>query len=190
MKIYFVRHGQSEANAAHIHAGQFDTPLTALGREQATEAGKHIANISFDKIYSSDLSRAKNTAELAIPGCEYETDARLREISVGDPLVGKTSAECTAEFGETYKTATKNLDFTPFGGESREMLYKRVKSFFDELVEKSYENVAVFCHAGAIREVLCGVLKADIRESVVFPNCVIAVFEVDDGKIKLFGWNV
>ena len=190
MEIYFIRHGQSEANARRVHAGQFDAPLTELGREQAREAGRRLKGIKFDKVFASDLSRASETAELSLPGCSYKTDARLREILLGDAMIGKTRAQCTAELGEAYVNATKTLDFTPLAGENRQMLYDRAMSFLEDLKELDCERVAVFCHEGLIREVLCGVVGSDVRGRVLFPNCVIGVFELSDGKMKLARWNI
>ncbi|HET6925120.1 MAG TPA: histidine phosphatase family protein [Candidatus Saccharimonadales bacterium] len=61
-KLYFVRHGQSQANVDETFAGQSDTPLTSLGREQAKTAGKAARELHIDRIVSSPLSRAFDTA--------------------------------------------------------------------------------------------------------------------------------
>ena len=56
---------------------------SVTGEAEAGKVGRLLSNVSFDKIYVSDLSRAKATARIALPECEYETFAELREINVG-----------------------------------------------------------------------------------------------------------
>ena len=88
MKFYFVRHGQSEANAARLIAD--DTPkLTNLGREQAIETAKKLADKNITKILCSPLVRAKETAEiiaveLGMQASDVEVILELRERGVGE----------------------------------------------------------------------------------------------------------
>ena len=88
MTLYFLRHGQSQANAGGVYAGP-DSPLTELGREQAKAAGHKIAGLGISAVISSDLRRAAETAHIAAvtaglnPGA-VTTDPRLRELGVGD----------------------------------------------------------------------------------------------------------
>ena len=79
--FYFVRHGESEANAAQRFAGQTDSPLTDLGRRQAQAVADALAAVRFDRVVSSDLSRARDTA-LAIArrqGLSVESFRELRD---------------------------------------------------------------------------------------------------------------
>ena len=61
--FYFVRHGESEGNAARIFTGQTDSPLTERGRRQAEAVATELARVKVDRIVSSDLSRTRDTAE-------------------------------------------------------------------------------------------------------------------------------
>jgi Fructose-2,6-bisphosphatase len=61
MRLYLIRHGESEANLKQMHAGWQDSPLTGKGELQALAVRPIIKNIQFDKIIVSDLSRAKRT---------------------------------------------------------------------------------------------------------------------------------
>jgi probable phosphoglycerate mutase len=63
-RLYFVRHGQSQANVDRVFAGQSDTPLTSLGRQQAEQAGSQAKILGIDHIISSPLSRAHDTAKI------------------------------------------------------------------------------------------------------------------------------
>lgn len=192
MKIYMIRHGQTEANLKRVHYGQTDISLTPLGIEQAVEAGAKLRGIKFDKIYSSDLIRARQTADNAIPGCTYETDARLREISIGEKLVYKTRAQCIDEFGDLYVNATAAHDFTPFGGESRAMHCERVREFLADLAVNAAdcETVALFAHAGTMTAAVDLVFGTYTNTSLDCPNCCIAVLELNDGKLTLCAWNI
>lgn len=81
----FIRHGQSQANAERWFAGVFDAPLTARGREQAIAARDQLAGVSFERAFSSDLSRAFETAKLVLEGRSIAlvTTPHLRERSCG-----------------------------------------------------------------------------------------------------------
>src|SRR2546430_15771723 len=89
--FYFVRHGESEGNAARVFTGQTDSPLTARGRQQAAAVADELAKVRFDRIISSDLSRTRDTAEVIAErhGLSGEVMPALREINVGD-RTGKT----------------------------------------------------------------------------------------------------
>lgn len=84
IRITFFRHTQSEANALKIGAGQKDYKLTEKGIEQAHDIAKTIDKNDFDVIFCSDLSRARQTAEILFPDRKIIIDKRLREIDFGD----------------------------------------------------------------------------------------------------------
>ena len=91
--LYFLRHGEAESNAGGFYAGQSDVALTEKGIGQAKAAAPMLKNVKFDKIYCSDLQRAKRTAALALPDSECEYTALIREIDVGE-LSYQSIAEC------------------------------------------------------------------------------------------------
>ena len=84
--IYFVRHGESEANAARRFAGRTDSPLTERGREQATAVADVLAKVHFDRIVSSPLSRCRDTALVIARRHQLPVDLEpdLVEVDVGD----------------------------------------------------------------------------------------------------------
>lgn len=84
--IYLVRHAQAEGNLYRRLHGQYDGKLTPLGRRQLLALAERFSTIPLDAIYSSDLTRARNTAAaIAVPkGMEVRYDPRLREIDVGE----------------------------------------------------------------------------------------------------------
>lgn len=72
--LYFVRHGQSQANVDRVFAGQFDTQLTALGIKQAKIAALKAKGLQIDHIISSPLSRAHDTAKIIAGAIGYPMD--------------------------------------------------------------------------------------------------------------------
>jgi len=93
--LYLVRHGQSESNRDHVLAGQFDSPLTVTGEEQARQTKKLLETVHFDCAYSSDLQRAANTGAIVygqlIPAERQLVDLRERNY-------GKMQGQSTDEF--------------------------------------------------------------------------------------------
>ena len=83
--IYIVRHGQTEQNLKKKLQGRSDFPLTELGREQASAVGDAFrdAGIVFDKVYSSPLGRAVETAELIAGDAPIEVEEALIEMDYG-----------------------------------------------------------------------------------------------------------
>ena len=157
--LYLVRHGQTVANAGDIHAGQFDTPLTALGRAQAAASAPLLADIHFDTVFSSDLSRAKDTCAIMLPDATPILRPDIREINVGE-LVGKTRVVALELYGEIYSVALKNRNYSPFGGEDYKDLEARIVAFLDEVAAGDYgEHIVAFCHGGIIQGAARHILK-------------------------------
>ena len=184
MKIYVVRHGESENNLKEKWTGWYDTPLTEKGIEDAKEAGKILKGITFDKIYASDLSRAIDTARTAIPNCEYETSAQLREINVGKLENQPNKVLNNEQLAHVFVNGYEDYD-----GESNEHFYNRVAGFAKGLESAGYENVAIFTHAGWLRRMLNFVMGVRLpRENVVCNNCTVGIFEYKDGVWRLYSW--
>ena len=189
MRIYFVRHGESVNNGKGLFTGQMDAPLNDVGRAQATALCAKLSGIKFDRIYSSDLSRAIETAKLAIPGCDCTTDSRIREINVG-----YLSGLSTTEFRRDHPDLAGYLnsrDYTHFGGENEDAVITRVRAFISDLSGVRADNVAVFCHGGILYSAMVCALgvKFPLR-NLHNPNCAIAIFELTDGVLRLVSWNV
>lgn len=188
MKVYTVRHGQTVANMEQRYSGQSDVKLTELGRSQAEGIRPVLADIPFDKVYSSDLSRAMDTQKLALPGYEAETTPLLREMNVGY-LTGHTFAEMRHLTGGEKPTSITG-DYSPFGGENMDMICARVRQFMDMLEQQPYENVAIFAHNGVLNSFLQNVLEMRCdRSRLRNNNCGINVYEYDGKTWKLLAWN-
>jgi probable phosphoglycerate mutase len=154
MKLYLVRHGQSTGNIGGTLMGQSDHPLTPLGEDQARAAAERLAPFGPMPVYSSDLPRARATAEHVIAAWDSAVateappvvfDPRLREISLGD-YEGRpwqefeADTELTAAFAEDpYGTPLPN-------GESLEHLEARVHAaVLDILAPFGVDDTGAFC---------------------------------------------
>lgn len=181
MLLYMIRHGESTANEKKLHAGWAQIPLTPKGTEDAKNAGARLNGISFDKVYSSDLLRALQTAELALPGTVAEKCELLREINVGI-LSGKSAEECFNLYGERYINDKAVHDFTFWNGENHSMHLNRVKKFLEMLSKQPFENVAAFCHNGTIK---CALESAKIDpKSIELKNGGVLVFEIKNTELN------
>jgi probable phosphoglycerate mutase len=172
-----------------IYAGQLDAPLTEKGFAQAETLREKLAGIKFDRVYSSDLSRAMNTARTALPGVEFTTDARLREISVGS-LAGQIAKDFRAQNPDKLEKL-RVRDFTEFGGECESDVMRRLSEFLSELSREELSTVAVFCHGGVICAALGVALGVELSHyKVAQPNCMVSVFELDGDFFGLESWNI
>lgn len=145
-----IRHGVTAWNQVGRSQGKMDIPLTDEGREQAQKLAKRLKDEKWDLIISSDLSRAKETAdiiakELEIPVVDY--DKRVRERSFGE-IEGTTHEERVAKWGEDWK----QLDL---GIEKDEDVIHRWETFLEEVTE-TYKgrNILVVSHGAFIGKAL------------------------------------
>ncbi|MBO5938329.1 MAG: histidine phosphatase family protein [Clostridia bacterium] len=196
-RLILVRHGQSTGNELHIVTGQGDYPLTALGHAQAKKAATWLlAKEKITKIYSSDLSRAYQTAEptaecFALP---IHTDVGLREMDMG-ALVGLPHSEWTERFSENWSVWTSaHPHYRAPEGESIPELYERsVKTLSRIAAECDGECVAIFCHMGVMRsfEAFVQNIPCDEIESVSKGrNASIAIYTYEDGKFTPVAYDL
>ncbi|MCG5053864.1 MAG: histidine phosphatase family protein [Myxococcales bacterium] len=144
-ELWLVRHGQTTRNRDGALAGWDDVELTADGEAQARALAPRLREVSFDQVWSSDLTRAVRTAQLAYG--DPSRDRRLREIDFGS-LEGQLWQTLDAE----YKEALLRFEgFEAPGGESIVQLQERVESFLATLPPGRH---LLFTHGGVIR-LLC-----------------------------------
>ena len=188
MKLYLVRHGESENNLKGCYTGWADVSLTEKGVEDAKRIRSFFENKPVDKIYTSDLKRAKQTAEAVIPDCVYEETPVIREINVGD-LSYKRFSDCEKIYGEEFKKNKAKINYAPYGGESAEAFTDRVKQFLKILEQSESECVVAFSHGGFLRATLRYIIGHNISSEVVkCTNCTIGVFEYKNGKWLFNSW--
>lgn len=152
MKIYLVRHGQSEGNLKNLWYGSSDLPLTELGREQARLAGQKLRDVTFSACYASPLSRALDTAKLVMEGrpepMHIVPDLREQHMGLFEP---KTVEQIRAEDPDFFRALMADwVHLTPPEGEPFDTsLAPRVAKVLDELAEKG-EDCLIVAHNGPL----------------------------------------
>lgn len=176
MKIYLVRHGQTQENVDHILSGNSNTSLTEEGQNQARNAISQISN-TCSIMYSSDLVRCKQTAAILNEKLKLPVvyDMRLRERDMG-AFQGKDAREVDPKINEDGKKLT--YDNRAVGGESVEDVKKRVISFIDDVQKKEAgKEILVVTSAGIIR-LMHFIFNNTIPE--IIHNSSIHEFELKD----------
>ncbi len=143
----FVRHGITDWNFQERVQGQTDVPLNATGRKQAKAIAARLSNEQWDLIYSSDLSRAKETAVTiaAALGLPVIEDQRLREMHCGE-IEGTTEADRIARWGTGWKKSERDLKI-----EDNESIIGRGMSFVQEIANKHpQQRILVVSHGALI----------------------------------------
>ena len=190
-RVLLVRHGQSEGNAEGRFGGHTATPLSARGRRQAEATARTLLEEKITAIYSSDLSRAVETAmPLArLTGLDVEQTEAFRERSVG-VMEGLTFEEAAERHPEQYAALIRrDFDHVILGGESyRQMLDRAIE-------HHRGGRIVVFSHTGTICILalhLMGALDAPELKPVwvATSNCGITRFELRaDGFVRVLAVN-
>lgn len=195
MKIYLIRHGQTEWNVLRRLQGRADIELNQKGRELARVTAKAMEGIDFSRIYSSPLKRAYETAQI-IRGSrpvEIIVDDRLQEISFG-----RFEGLCCDK--DKYNIPDPHfVDFfehpdrynPPEDGESIVDLCGRTTAFLYEIVDnKEYEKetILVSTHGAALMGLLSSVHQCDVAHfwnGGVHKNCAVTILSVTNGQITI-----
>lgn len=184
-RLLLVRHGLSEGNVSGTVDGQLDSPLTALGHEQAARTacflGARYPTIS--AIWRSDLVRVAQTAapteqHFAVP---VTVDPRLREQDLGR-LSGLSRAEVDAGDPSAAAAWREGRDVPIADGESMGEVAVRARVALDEAIDSDAgATIAVFTHAGTIRAVIASVLgipMGEMRRLTAISNASVSALKV------------
>ncbi len=149
MPLYLARHGQDEDNAANILNGHRDTPLTTLGREQAAHLAATIIEhkIKLEKIYSSPLQRAFQTAEIVAKTLDLPAPEKVELLIERDfgIMSGKLNTDIEAICGsEVLKTEKITYFLSPEGAETFPVLLERGKKVLEYF--KGQDNILLLTH--------------------------------------------
>jgi broad specificity phosphatase PhoE len=156
--VYLARHGETDDNRDPLRFQGFrDTPLNAAGRVQAAELGAHVADLGFASLWSSDLSRARETAEIvgARIGLQPRLDARLREANRGrwEGHLFRDVERQEPELFAAWMRAGPEWRFP--GGESLAEQQERVRACVQDIRQTGPLPALAVCHGGSIRVMLC-----------------------------------
>jgi len=161
MKLFMVRHGETDYNRQRRYQGRTANALNRTGLQQADMLHRRLLPETIDRIYTSNLIRAKDTARIIAYGRSIEVVSceNLAEMDFGE-LEGLTYDQITARYPDWQPT---DFDFTLRGGESPEHFVRRMKAFAEKMRSNPAEsNILVVAHAGCLRILLCLLLGIDI----------------------------
>ena len=193
-RILLARHGETDWNRDGRWQGHTDKPLNDAGRRQARALAAHLAGEGVDALYSSDLARARQTAEAVelATGLEAIVDADLREVDVGE-WAGCNRAEAKARDPEWYQEWLTGAVSGYRGGETYLQLHERsVRAFQRVLAAEDGRTAVIVCHGGNIRAIVSDVvgLGPDQRWRVAsVANCSLTAIERRHGRITLATFN-
>ncbi|WP_431027172.1 histidine phosphatase family protein [Lysinibacillus sp. LZ02] len=141
--IRIYRHGETEWNKQGILQGWLDSPLTEYGKQQAL-----AVDWQPDIVYASDLKRAMSTATWMFPNMEIHTDARLREIYLGD-WQGQKITHLKQQLNYQYYSEAPEK-FIPDSQESFEQVANRLLAFLQSIKDMPQQRIAIVSHGVAI----------------------------------------
>ncbi len=188
MRLFLVRHGQSEWNAVRRLQGQADIALSDTGRDQARRLAPVIAGLEVSHMVTSDLARTVETAALIGAGGARPTPA-LREIAVGD-WTGAAIDDLRATRREDY-LGWRAGTFAPPGGELWTDFRARTSAAIADVTADEKANVLAVCHGGVIRALLEHYLGLSPSRIVpVSPGSLTALRLNGDGaRLELFNYT-
>lgn len=154
VRIYLIRHGETQAAADHCYCGSTDMPLTDSGREAL--AAKKAAGVypaaGGMKIYSSGLVRARETAEIIFPGADIEEVPDFNEMDFGDFELRKYDSDLQSDPDFIIWTGGNNETNVCPHGESSLIMKRRVLAAFEDVLAKG-ENCAIVSHGGPVEAI-------------------------------------
>ncbi len=180
MKIYVMRHGETNNNLLHLISGNKETDLTKNGIFEAKKAKEYLKDKNIDIILSSPLSRARITASI-VADKPIIIDKRLNE----------------RDYGEYTFKRKKDVDYNKFWnyenninqpGESLKDLFNRIDSLITDLNQKYPDkNILLVTHSGIARAIhyyITGIPNDNDLTPLQIPNCSVRVYEIPKGVIQ------
>jgi len=192
-RLCIVRHGETAWNAEHRVQGQLDVPLNVIGQAQARAASKVLGAEKFDAIYSSDLSRAQQTAAptaalLSLPVL-VDKDLRERHYGIFERL---TYAEVKVKFPEDYaRFDARDPDYDFRSGESLKNFSARSIAVISRIAEQNQgRRVLVFTHGGVLDYLYRFItgLPLSAERNFRIPNAGLNRVERTDAGWRIRAW--
>ena len=196
-KIYLIRHAKPDLpHNGKLYYGSTDYQLSEEGILMARELSDVLKGLEVGAVFSSDLKRAVDTAEISLSGrlCDIKQVRGLREIHLGE-WEGKSFDEVRSTWNELYEKRGTSFDSVgPPGGESFKDLQKRTVPAFEEILKNNPSgDILVFAHGGVIWTLMCNYFGFKLNDIFFYPMdfCGIHLIERDGDfmKLKKYNWS-
>jgi 2,3-bisphosphoglycerate-dependent phosphoglycerate mutase len=194
-RLVLLRHGESQWNLENRFTGWVDVPLSAKGVEEARQAGEKLRGFTFDRAFSSVLTRANETLRIVLEvlvqtTIPIENDKALNERMYGD-LQGLNKAETAKKYGDAQvKIWRRSYDVKPPGGESLKDTAERALPYYEKMVKPHLlkgETIIIAAHGNSLRALvmeLDQLSKEEVLELNI-PTGVPLLYEFDaSGKVS------
>jgi probable phosphoglycerate mutase len=156
--VYLIRHGETQANRDGVFRGRGEVPLSPAGVKQAGELRAHFAALPVQRVFSSPLQRAAQTAAACFPGRAVELQELLNNLDLG-AWSGRRKKEIAGEEPELWRRWLEEPERMSFpGGESLAAMKARARHFNRLLAEAGEERIAVVTHRSVLKALLAEAL--------------------------------
>ena len=194
-RLVLLRHGESQWNLENRFTGWVDVPLSPKGIEEAKQAGEKLRGFTFDRAFTSVLSRANETLRIVLettgqPTIPIEKDKALNERMYGD-LQGLNKAETAKKYGDAQvKIWRRSYDVKPPGGESLKDTAERALPYYEKMIRPYLlkgETVIIAAHGNSLRALvmeLDQLSKEEVLELNI-PTGAPLLYEFDDSGMVL-----
>lgn len=189
-RLYIVRHGESQWNVLKKIQGSSNIDLSDDGIKQAYMLAKRLKNEKIDEIYSSDLNRAFNTAEIIANGrnLAVKKSKYLREMDFGD-WEGHTSVELEKLYGDNYRSWKINPQATIIdNGETLNEVQKRALNFVNKIIiDNNGDNILLVSHGTTIKSIILGLLNINLSfyPRLKQDNTAINIIDIKDNGLPV-----
>lgn len=192
MKLYLARHGESDGNVKLLLYGHTDCPLTEKGRAEAELLGEKIRPLEFAHCYASPLSRAAETAKIALKGknvpltlCDGFKEQFLGELE-NVPL----RRYIDEDPGRVKELMDNWCGFCPPGGETFPQVTERVWKCAEKIIERN-EDALIVAHNGSLSALITRLLGAPMEaiDKFWFNHGCYSLLNIQRGKVKLVCFN-
>lgn len=190
IKIYLIRHGQTQSNVDRLMQGWADTPLTPLGLQQGQRLGEKLHSIPFSKIYCSPSKRAYRTASLinAYQQTEIIPTNGLKEMHFGQLELKKEPK------GKTWQQLLLH-DWTDIGGNNVDIVAHQMKTTMDAIVHQTKDSTNILCvtHCFSILSFLSIIdqpfFEQCLRTDNKVENCRLTIIQYENGQYSMEAFN-
>ncbi|MFH1046481.1 MAG: alpha-ribazole phosphatase [Candidatus Omnitrophota bacterium] len=162
VKVFLIRHGQTNDNAQKKYSGFSDPPLNEQGIQQSQKLAVRLRGLEIDRVYSSDLKRAYQTARIIFGERPIQQLSGLREMNFGlfEGLTHKEIMKCHPELYRRWIANPQKQSIPQ--GEPWQEFQRRVAQQLSAIIDENPgKTLAVVTHSGPIRVLLCQALQYD-----------------------------